>query len=232
MASTLPYPSRVELLISLAMEFIKIRFFRFAFCLLTLFIFTTVLVTPVSAHGGEDHGDGKAATVSTDKGAVTHTAKVGELEILLKHAPFEPDAAGAARLFVTRFATNEPLTDVAPTIEITAPDGKTYQAEVTKSDSPGAFALALPPLPEGKYTLLARLKFGGETDTATFSNIGVAHTDSDAPANATSYFWNILIGVVGSAVLIAIAAFAAFAVRYAARNATVAPATNKDAVSV
>lgn len=187
---------------------------------------------PVAAHGGEDHGGGKAATVSTEKGTMTHTAKVGELEVLLKHAPFEPDAAGAARLFVTKFATNEPLTDVAPAIEITAPDGKTYAAEVAKSDSPGTFALRLPPLPEGKYTLLARLKFGGETDTATFSNVGVTRADVDAQANATSFLWNILIVVVGSAVLIGIAAFAYFAVRFAARHsAGVAPATNKDAVS-
>lgn len=205
-----------------------------ALCSLLALLYLPTSITPVLAHGGEDHGDGKAATVSTDKGTVTHTAKVGELEVLLKHAPLESDATGAARLFVTRFASNEPLADVAPTIQIIAPDGKTFEAEIEKTNSPGSFTIELPPLAEGKYTILARLKFGGETDTATFSNISVAHAAStDATPNAVVSLWNVLLILIALAGFGAIIIFGYFALRYAARQTSVAaPATRKDAVSI
>ena len=187
-----------------------------------------IFVTQAFAHGGEDHGDSKSATVTTDKGTVTHTAKVGDLEILLKHAAFEPDTTNIARLFVTRFATNEPLGNASPTIQITSSDGKTFEAEEIKTGAPGSYSVKLPPLPEGKYTVLVRIAFEGETDTATFSNISVTHTNEAANAgNGASWLWNVLFGFGAIAILGAIGTLGYFAFRYAQRGQE----TSKQAVS-
>lgn len=172
----------------------------FTFYLLVM-IWSVFFPPPTFAHGGEDHGDAKAKTVSSAKGTVTHTARAGEFEIMLKHAPLEPDAATSAKLFVTRRATNEPFGDGTPTIEITAPDGKTFEASEVKSDAPGSYSLKLPPLAEGNYTILARLSAAGKSDTATFSAVAVEHLHTEVLADANSWAQSALMVLTALIVL-------------------------------
>jgi hypothetical protein len=128
----------------------------------------------VLAHGGEDHGEAKPKTETTDKGTVSHTTRVGDLEVMLKHERLIPDAANAARLFVTKFETNEAYADVAPAIEIEATSGAVTQATVEKTETAaGSFTVKIPALPEGTYLIRAKITHGGETDTATFSGAEV-----------------------------------------------------------
>ena len=159
------------------------------------------LAAPVFAHGGEDHGDAKAKTVSSAEGAVTHTARAGEFEIMLKHAPLEPDAATFAKLFITRHATNEPFADGTPTIEITAPDGKTFEASEVKSNAAGSYSLKLPPLAEGNYTILARFSAAGKSETATFSAVTVEHSHTETLAEAGSWAQKALMALAALIVL-------------------------------
>jgi len=126
------------------------------------------------AHGGEDHGEAKPKTETTDKGTVLHTTRVDDLEVMLKHERLIPDAGNAARLFVTRFQTNEASADVAPAIEIEAANGAVTEATVEKTATAGSFTVKLPPLTEGTYLIRAKLTHGGETDTATFSGVEIA----------------------------------------------------------
>ncbi|MCY7346167.1 MAG: hypothetical protein LH614_08075 [Pyrinomonadaceae bacterium] len=138
------------------------------------------------AHGDEDHGEAKPKTETTDKGGVSHTTRVGDLEVMLKHERLIPDAGNMARFFVTLYKTNEAFADVAPAIEIEAANGVVTQATIEKSDAAGSFTVKLPALAEGTYLIRAKLTHGGETDTATFSGIEIAR---QSVANASGSSW-------------------------------------------
>lgn len=162
----------------------------------------------VSAHGGEDHGAAKPKTETTDKGAVLHTTRVGDLEVMLKHERLTPDAGSAARLFITRFETNEASSDVAPAIEIEAANGAVTAATVEKTETPGGFTVKLPPLAEGIYLIRAKLTHGGETDTATFSGVEIAHQPATAAETDSS---RTLAAPMAALFLIALALFGGLA---------------------
>jgi hypothetical protein len=164
----------------------------------------------VLAHGGEDHGEAKPKTETTDKGTVLHTTRVGDLEVMLKHERLMPDAGNAARLFVTKFETNEASSDVAPTIEIEAANGAVTAAIVEKTETAGSFTVKIPPLAEGTYLIRAKLTHGGETDTATFSGVEITR---QVAAAETSSSWTqtalmILLFLVALALFGGLAYFA------------------------
>ncbi len=183
--------------------------------LLSLSIGLFGIVSQVSAHGGEDHGDAKPTAVSNQKGMVARTARAGDFEVLLKHAAIEPDAETAAKLFVTRFGTNEPFAEAKPAIEIAGKDGKTFEASEVKSDAPGSYSFKLPPLPEGSYTVLAKLNLVGKSDTATFSSVGVEHPAAESAAGTGSWARTALLALATVAVLGLLGGLMFFALRFA-----------------
>jgi hypothetical protein len=154
-------------------------------------------VPHVLAHGGEDHGDAQPKTETTDKGTVSRVAHLGELEIMLKHPVFAPDTATAARLFITKFETNEGFADVSPAIEIESANGTVTTAKIEKTETAGVFSVAIPALAQGKYTIRTKLTHGGETDTATFSNVEVTLRAADSlDSGAMSWARTILIAFI------------------------------------
>lgn len=179
----------------------KRRTIFFTFNLMAMLILSVFFTAPIFAHGGEDHGDAKPAVTSNQKGMVARTARAGEFEILLKHSPLEPDTETAAKLFITRFATNEPFADAKPSIEITAKDGKTFEASEVKTDAPGSYSFKLPPLPEGTYTVLAKLNEAGKADTATFSSVSVEHAEADSSTGSSSWVRTVLMVLTAAVVL-------------------------------
>lgn len=170
--------------------------------------------SPVLAHGGEDHGDEKPKTATTTAGAVTRTTRLGDFEVTLKHSLLEPDAATTGRLFVTRFATNEPVGDANPAIEIESAKGALTEVPVEKTDAAGSYTVKIPALPEGAYTVRVKTNAGGSTNTATFSGVEVAHQEAAAESGGgSSWLQTGLTALLG---LIALALFAGlvyFAVR-------------------
>lgn len=179
----------------------KRRVISYTFNLMAMVAMSIFFAVPISAHGGEDHGDTKPAVVSNQKGMIARTARAGDFEILLKHSPLEPDAETAAKLFITNFATNEPFADAKPTVEITAKDGKTFEATGIKSDAPGSFSFTLPPLPEGTYTVLAKLNPAGKADTATFPSVSVEHPATESATASGSWVRTLLMVLTGTVVL-------------------------------
>lgn len=137
----------------------------------------------VSAHGGEDHGEGKASVVSTETGMLTGLARVGDYEAMIEHPPLVPDKAVAARLFITRFATNEPIEEAHVTVTLTGEDNATVEAAGSASSTPGIYEVKLPPLPQGQYKLAARVEAAGTTGTAQY---GVVQIRSSVPSEAES----------------------------------------------
>lgn len=180
-------------------EILKIKISAIGFLLL-FFIAGNAL--QIFAHGGEDHGDQKPKTETTDKGTVSHSSRLGELEVMLKHPVFAPDTATTARLFVTKFETNQGFADVAPAIEIESASGSVTVATVAKTDTAGIFNVSFPALPQGTYTIRTKLTHGGETDTATFSGVEVKNVSAVSAENGgMSWARTVLIGFVFTVVL-------------------------------
>ncbi|MDQ3749052.1 MAG: hypothetical protein M3367_08585 [Acidobacteriota bacterium] len=147
-----------------------------------------LLVSPlvIFAHGGEDHGGEKpATTATTTAGTVSRTARLGDFEIMLKHSTLEPDAAVTGRLFITRFATNEPVGDADPAIEIESATGSVTEIPVEKTDTVGSYVARIPALPEGTYTVRAKATADGKTNTLTFSGVEIAHQEAAAEGSSS-----------------------------------------------
>jgi hypothetical protein len=141
---------------------------------------------PVLAHGGEDHGDEKPKTATTTSGTVTRSTRLGDFEIMLKHSPLEPDTATAGRLFITKFATNEPVGDVNPAMEIESANGVVTEIPIEKTGAVGSYTVKIPALPEGAYTIRTKtIAEGGKTSTATFSGVEIAHQETAAAETAS-----------------------------------------------
>lgn len=178
----------------------------------------------VFAHVGEDHGDSKPKTAVSDKGTVSYTSRIGELELMIKHPAIEPDTATLARLFITKYSTNEAADKVTAVIEIESPSGAITQVAVEKVDAAGSYNLKIPALLEGSYTMRAKITYGGETDTATFSGVTVAHPAAEATTGIT-WLRSILMVLVTTVLLALFAALAYFVWRSAdegeIRNKTV-----------
>lgn len=190
-----------------------------------LIALATIFPTIASAHGGEDHGDQKPKTTANAKGVVSHSARLGDFEVMVKHPVLEPDQPTTGRVFVTRFETNEPFKDGATTVEIEATNGTIFTGTVETSEQPGIYNLKFPALPEGVYTMRTKLSYDGETDTVTFSGVDVKPMIS-ASEGGTSWLTTGLIGIVFSLVVLLLCGLVYFVWRFAA-----APGLNEEAVS-
>lgn len=157
--------------------------------------------TQVFAHGGEDHGDEKPKTTVADKGTMTRVARLGKNEVMLKYSLLEPDTATVARLFVTKFETNEPNGEAVPAIEIESANGAITGTTIEKTNTPGSFIVKIPALPQGSYVIRAKLNNGGETDTATFSGVEVKPQTSVTTVGGMSWISSVLIVLVFAFVL-------------------------------
>lgn len=195
------------------------RKFVLASVLFGAFLFTYFgAASAVLAHGGEDHGESKPAAVSAATGAITRTVRADELEITLKHQPFAPDTEAVGKLFVTEFETNAPAGNFNLAVEATAPDGKIYEASEINSTGAGAFSFKLPPLPQGAYTIRARVTSANDTESAAFSNVAVEPPHADAPADIASWARTALFVLVGVLISGLLGAF--LFSRFATRNAS------------
>lgn len=152
-----------------------------------LIVITTSLSSSVFAHGGEDHGDQKAPTVSAGTNMIVHVARAGDFEIVIKHAPVDPDKEMVARVFVNRFANNEPVTGAKPVIILTSDGSSPVELTATASSTPGMYDVKLPPLPKGQYKLAARVDSNGESKTASLSALEVAPQPVAATAVIASW---------------------------------------------
>ena len=153
------------------------------------------------AHGGEDHGESKPKTTADVKGIVSHTARLGDLEVMVKHTLIEPDTATPGRLFITNFQTNVPADKVSPAAEIESSNGTVTPITVEKTDSAGSYNLRIPPLTAGTYTLRAKATYEGETDTATFSGVEVKSAPAAAEGSIASWGGSALITLFGLVIL-------------------------------
>lgn len=149
----------------------------------------------VQAHGGEDHGDQKPKTTANAKGVISHSARLGDLELMVKHPAMEPDKSTTGLLFITKFETNEPFKLVVAKVEVESANGSIFTATVAAGEQAGTYNVTFPAMPEGVYKMRTNVSHDGETDTATFAGIEVKPAASSAEGE-TSGFTKIVIGAV------------------------------------
>lgn len=152
-------------------------------------------ISNVFAHGGEDHGEQKVVA-KTQNGMVLRSARVGDLEVLLKHPALKPDTSTSARLFMTHFATNEPASGAEVTAEIESTNGAVTSIPIEKTDVAGSYLVAVPALADGHYTFRAMVRINGKTETATLSDISVEHETPAAAGASSSWSQTILMMVL------------------------------------
>lgn len=180
---------------------------------LTVAILTSIVLSifgamsEILAHGDEDHGDSKPATVRTGGSSEVRTVRIKDFEVTLKNSALEPDTETSARLFVTKFATNEAVQNAKITLTVAREGDKTEDIAATAADTPGMFLVKIPPIPEGTARLIVRVESEGKTDNAGLGEITIApHIETSAAETSwarTLLYWLLaslalaLIGVIG-----------------------------------
>ncbi|MBA3320576.1 MAG: FixH family protein, partial [Pyrinomonadaceae bacterium] len=150
-------------------------------------------------------------------GTITRVARAGDFEVTIKHPPIEPDKEIAARVFVTRFETNEPVEKAKITLLFTS-GGAPVEATAEAANTPGMYEVKLPPMPQGDYKLAARVEGGGGTQTVEYGAIKVAPAPPAQAENSSSWARTALIALA-SLVGLGIAGFLLYRVaQYARRN--------------
>jgi len=136
---------------------------------------------------------------------IVRVARVGDLEIVIKDPPIEPDKETAARVFVTRFATNEPVSGakVVVVLQGTTP----IEVGAVASTTPGMYEVKLPPLPLGQYKLLARIEHDGENETAEYGSLAVAPLPVPLTSAVATWARTALLVLGGLTVLGVLGAF-------------------------
>jgi len=172
---------------------------------LSILLAITIGGAEVFAHGGEDHGDQKAPVVSKGTNMIVRVARAGDLEVVIKDPPIEPDKETAARIFITHFATNEPVSGakVVVVLQGSAP----VEVAAGPSTTPGMYDVKLPPLPQGQYKLLARIEHDGENMTAEYGSLAVAPLPVSPSSALATWARTALLILGGLTVLVILGAF-------------------------
>lgn len=162
-----------------------------------LTMFASLIATPVAvfAHGGEDHDEKKAPAVSAGAGMVARVARAGDIEVVIKHPPVEPDKETAARVFVTRFGTNEPVGGAKIVVALEGDGGAPIEATVTPGNTPGLYEVKLPPFPKGQYKLSARVEVAGAVQIAQYGVLEVAPPPPASVESGSSWARTVLLGL-------------------------------------
>ena len=150
----------------------KVFLRRMAASLLVVAALTAVLPAMNLAHEGEDHGESKTPVIAAGTGMVTRTARAGNWEVAIKHPSLEPDKEIPARLFVTRFETNEPIANAQVRVTLTG-TAAPVEAVATAGSTAGVYEVRLPPLPQGEYRLAAQVGANGMGQTAQFGALQI-----------------------------------------------------------
>jgi hypothetical protein len=155
---------------------------------------------------------------------MTRTARAGDYEVTLKHTPIEPDEETAARVFVTRFDTNEPVEKAIVTLLFNGGEAP-IQAAATAANTAGMYEGDLPPMREGEYKLTARIVLNRTTETVEFGVIQVASAPVTAAESKSSWARSALIALASLVGLGVIGVLLYRVVQFIRRNRTRETAT-------
>ena len=178
--------------------------------ILFLLLWPLLVATAALAHGGEDHGDAKAATPA---GATTFSAVATseQFEVLLRYAPLKPGADADMRLFLSDFATNEPIKGAK--FIFTSPEDPKLKFETTEK-GPGEYLVETTFPAKKAYSMTVQVSAGAQADLLLLEGLVVGKELPVAAAPATTaqpwLTWKtgllllgtFLLGVAAAALLI------------------------------
>ena len=127
---------------------------------LFLLLWPLLVATAAIAHGGEDHGDAKTATPA---GATTFSAVATseQFEVLLRYAPLKLGADADMRLFLSDFATNEPIKGAK--FIFTSPEDPKLKFETTEK-GPGEYLVETTFPAKKAYSMTVQVSAGAQAD--------------------------------------------------------------------
>lgn len=158
-------------------------------------VILSMSVVTVFAHGGEDHGEKKPVVAATSANMVGRVARAGDLEVMIKHPPIEPDKESSARVLITRFETNEPVEGANVSVMFMGAGGPIEVAAAAGS-TPGLYEVKLPPMPEGEYKLSAKVETNGMTQGVEYGAIRVAPLPPPAVADESPWARTLLLALL------------------------------------
>ena len=147
----------------------------------------------IFAHGDEDHG-GKKPAVAAGPGMIARTARAGDYEVMMKHPVLEPLHEHAARVFVTRYATNEAVKGATVNLVIAVKGKAPIKVAAKASANSGEYELILPPLDAGAYNFTAEVGVAGARGTANYGAVAIeppqpTETDSGWAGLMNAVLW-------------------------------------------
>ncbi len=163
---------------------------------LALGLILLALPSASSAHEGHDDGAKKAA-VAADSGMIARTARVGDYEVMMKHPALEPLHEHSARLFITRYASNEPIKEATANLIIAAKGKEPIKVAAKPSARAGEYELTLPPLDSGNYSFSVVVKIGGVEQTASYGAVAIEAPQPAAAAGNLADTGNALLWSLG-----------------------------------
>lgn len=153
-----------------------------------------------SAHEGHDDGAKKPA-VTADSGMVARTVRVGDYEVMMKHPALEPLHEHSARLFITRYATNEPVKETTANLVIAAKGKEPLKVAAKPSSRAGEYELTLPPLDSGVYSFSVTVKVGGVEQRADYGAVTIELPKTVAAENNAAGAMKMLLWLLGGLLL-------------------------------
>ena len=166
--------------------------------LIVLAVTVLVLVLPSASSAHEGHDDGaKKAAVAADSGMIARTVRVGDYEVMMKHPALEPLHEHSARLFITRYASNEPIKEATANLIIAAKGKEPIKVAAKPSARAGEYELTLPPLDSGNFSFSVIVKTGGVEQTADYGAVTVETLKTAAVASNLADTGNALLWSLG-----------------------------------
>jgi hypothetical protein len=176
------------------------------------------------AHGGEDHGDEKKAPIAAVGQMNSKTAKVSNLEVLIKYPTPKFGEETPLSIYITEQKTNAPVAGVniamifnytskteaasSSSYGVVFADASAIQVSATQTDTPGVYQAAVTFPNYGQYNLSLQLTGSNINEQVTIAGIVVPDKASDISAVKNSSSIPVLLVVL--LILLAIAAGATY----------------------
>ena len=171
--------------------------------LMALGFILLVLPSASSAHEGHDDGAKKPA-VTAEAGMVARTVRIGDYEVMMKHLALEPLHEHPARLFITRYATNEPVKEATANLVIAAKGKEPIKVAAKPSARAGEYELTLPPLDSGNHSFSVVVKVGGVEQTASYGAVAIEAPQPAAVESNLADTKNVLLWLLSVLLLTAV----------------------------
>ncbi|MFS8065199.1 MAG: hypothetical protein ACMG6S_02385 [Byssovorax sp.] len=108
---------------------------------------TLSLSAPVWAHGGVDHGAPAAPHAISSCAEHAVAGETTKFSVVVKYPAREAAGPLAARVYVARADTSEPVPEAQVSLELKG--ASTFEGTAAKTEAPGVYELALPSPPDG-----------------------------------------------------------------------------------